>query len=652
MIHNILRNNTASRHIAQSRWMMHKSNTKSPAMRAQAPAILHALTLIFTLLATLSAPQTHAATLDENTIRQAYETLDTWLHAEGPPADAQPILVEGAAAVHVTLRFEGQTIGQATAHVQRPLDPSLIATTIQPAAATDITPLLRQALIQAIRLAAVNEPIATNQRPEDIIADLQVAGPPRPIVLQSLAQLPDQLIIDHHGLAASFGDAWTFQFPANSIAANLRLDNQINRLLSALELPLDRQPLIGKPDGIPLYRFDAVHIVRTSPGGPAIRMNRGNVLLSPRPINPNRIDSLIQTLADHLLQRQLPDGLFTGTYEPTPGEYKPQIAGLTDIAHATWALGRISKLTAINPQTSQRASIAATLTGETLIRLLDDDRLNNPAESLLAGRLSPTALTLLVILETPNLPEHRNIRLRLIGALKSMRRPNGSFLAQDGIPGRFATVSQQALASLALTAIYDLTREPNDLTAAHKAIEHLHTMLNDSNIHQALPWLAYAESDLARLGQPTPTFSQLPALFDSIWAAQQQPWNDPAETNRPNNALPYTADTIGGFRFPGRLIDEPDWQTAETLNATSIIIAHPNLLPAADVPSWVLNSTLAARYIDQLSMPSTSCWYVRSPANAIGGVRVSLWDNRQPLLATSASLLAIAELRQALSKFE
>jgi hypothetical protein len=63
---------------------------------------------------------------------------------------------------------------------------------------------------------------------------------------------------------------------------------------------------------------------------------------------------------------------------------------------------------------------------------------------------------------------------------------------------------------------------------------------------------------------------------------------------------------------------------------------------------WILSAGLGTRYLAQLMFASPSCFYVRSPDDALGGVRQMLWDNRLSIPPTAMSLLAALELEQTL----
>jgi hypothetical protein len=114
---------------------------------------------------------------------------------------------------------------------------------------------------------------------------------------------------------------------------------------------------------------------------------------------------------------------------------------------------------------------------------------------------------------------------------------------------------------------------------------------------------------------------------------------------------PLSADTIGWFASAGNVIKEPTWRSASLLAALTPAIGVRDFVDADDLPRWIVDASLGARFLKQLTMEQANCYYARNPAEALGGVRLAFWDNRQPLAATAMSLLAVTELQVALRRF-
>ena len=103
-------------------------------------------------------------------------------------------------------------------------------------------------------------------------------------------------------------------------------------------------------------------------------------------------------------------------------------------------------------------------------------------------------------------------------------------------------------------------------------------------------------------------------------------------------------DTVGGLDLSDELIGEPTWRTAPPLAALVEAVRVEGCVALEDQPQWLVNGSLAARFLKQLTMQTPSTFYVRDPRTARHAVRLALWDNRQTTAATAMALLATAEL--------
>ncbi len=563
--------------------------------------------------------------LDEAIARQVYSVTENWVRRVRLPDETTPILVKDLSAVHVTIRREGATIGQATAALPDPLNP--------PAAGADVMALAREATGEALRQAVTTyvRPLDMAQRSAELMLDIQFAGPVTKLRLQRLAELPQHVITSRDGLALQHGAAWSWCMPGNSIAANTNLQGQVNRLLAGANLPVDQIERIGSADGPVLHRYDVIHLVRPQPGAEVVRLHRGSVLLPPVVLQGALLATLSDQYVEHLLLRQLADGRFAGTYEPTSGRYAVAIASTSDTAFAAYALARASKLAA-DPQRQQQLADAAMRGLQAALKGDTDD-----AGQIVAAipHVAPTAMTLLALLEVPGGGELKDERTRLVANLRTMQQPGGLFHTVAGAGGRVAPISGQAVAAAALTALYDRTRDPQILTAAQAALKAIWPLMTPEQAPFAMPFLVQAEMDLARLGQPTGSAAKFKPIADALWKRQIAPWSDPQQAK----SVP---DTVGGFAWGG----EPTWQSAQVLAGLAMLLKDEQVTPADQRAAQLAAAGLGARFLAQLTIQTPGAYYIRRPGEAVGGVRLALWDNRQPLFATATALLAVTELQR------
>jgi hypothetical protein len=265
-----------------------------------------------------------AADIDAATAKQAFAVAANWVARGQAPRETFALPAVGVSAVHVTLRHQGLTLGQATATAPTPL---------RPADLTDVLDLMKRAVVKALTesqkaLTALASRADRRTVPSTLAAiapelqfDVQFAGVPQAVRLERFIDLPKAFVLDHHGLVLERQGKLAWAFPATSLAANVSLAGQIDRLMGQLDIPLLDRPTIGSPKGPALYRFDALHMVSRGRGKPATVLHRGNVLLPAKPFDAEASATHATQWADHLLRVQREDGHFAGTFEPTAGRF-------------------------------------------------------------------------------------------------------------------------------------------------------------------------------------------------------------------------------------------------------------------------------------------------------------------------------------------
>lgn len=628
-IHSPLRSDSAPRAAVDTWRGMSRENNMTAAAAWRWGNMLIAFIAALILLA--ATPGARGQALDEAVARQAFAVAENWVRRASVSDQTVTLLATEVRAVHVTLRRGGVTIGQATAAIDNVVPDS-------PLGLIDLMPLLQEAVGEALREAALSfaRPLDLLEHTQEIALDVQFAGPLEPIRLNRLAELPEKVIVSDDGLAMRHGTEWTWVWPGNSIAANTHLHGQITRLLSGLGLPLDRLDKIGTAEGPPLYKFRVIHLVRPRNGEEVVSLRRGSVTFPPVVLDNRMVETLADQLANHLIGRQRENGSFTGTYEPTSGQYQPVTAATTDTALAAYTLARFAKLHEGQPL-QQVADDAAKRALLYLLRPADNGaiapELNQNPE------IAPTAMTLLPLLETAGAADMKAERDRLAGALAMMQRSTGLFHTSALQRAQPAPLSSQSLAAAAMVALYDRTRDPKTLAAAQAALTAIWQQMNPEQAPFTLPWLAQAELELARLGQPTPNLARLTEVGRDLMNRQITPWDDGELSQR-------VPQTVGGISWVG----EPNWQSAQGLAGLGILLRNEQVVPAAQRADWITHAGLGARFLAQLTLQPTGAYYVKDPAQAVGGLRLSLWDNNQPLYATATALLAVTELRHSLKE--
>jgi rhamnogalacturonyl hydrolase YesR len=612
--------------------MLHRHHTTTARWwrgRNTALLALIACLWVMTWLTTTARAAATVMVMDEAIARQVYTVAENWVGRFRLPDQVTPIAVTDLTSVHVTIRRGGATVGQGSAAIEDPAHP--------PAVGVDVMALARQAVGDALRSAvgAFNSPAQLMEQAHELTLDIQFAGPVLPVKVTQLADLPDQIVTSRDGLALQHGTAWSWCPPGNAVASNTNLQGQLNRLLAGVNLPVDQIQRVGSPDGPSLHRFDTIHLVRPTPGEPIVSLQRGSVVLPPVVVSGSMLLTISQQLASHLIARQLDDGRFAGTYEPTSGRYSIPIAGTPDTTLCAYVLARAARVPGLTDEQRQPLQTASL---KALRAALDamNDSVEDPADRL--PQLVPTATTLLAILQAPGAGELKNERALLTDDLLNMQQASGLFHLAAGSAGRLAPLSGQSVAAAALASLFDRTRDPRIAEAARRALTSIWPKVADDEKQAvfAMPFLAIAEVTLARAGAPTGNLVRFKPLADAMWARQITPWGDAKRSA----AAP---DEVGGFTWGG----EPTWQSAQVLAGLAVLLTEPDAVPQEQRMDRLAAAGIGARFLAQLTIQTPGAYYIHRPGEAVGGVRLSLSDNRQPLFATATALLAIAELQHA-----
>ncbi|MEL7088591.1 MAG: hypothetical protein AAGL98_09170, partial [Planctomycetota bacterium] len=90
----------------------------------------------------------------------------------------------------------------------------------------------------------------------------------------------------------------------------------------------------------------------------------------------------------------------------------------------------------------------------------------------------------------------------------------------------------------------------------------------------------------------------------------------------------------------------PTWQTAPLFSFLATVMRDPEIVPRGRRMGSLITASAAARFLGQLMMDKPNCFAVRSEAEAVGGIRLSLYDNRLDIAPSALTLLALLEMRE------
>lgn len=604
-----------------------------------------------------------APLLDHTHALQAHLQVEKWL-ADGvvpPPELVPPVHVRGLTGICITFRTSGITVGegQVTVPADTPEDTPIDMAALLREATQFAIDSLKQSLKDANMRAAVDgrgsslptQPSVRDIAPQ-IQIDVQLAAPLEDVRIPPEApanRLYARFAPGYHGLRLTDPDngRLAVMWPATALAQNVSPKSQIVQLLSHLDRNIRDEQMIGRPKGLPLQRFAVFHVVPPAITLPPMHLERGGVVLPQRTIDAATLGKLGSDLADHLATRFAPGGEMRGTYHPTTGQYDPVFAEPEEALLTAYAVTRYVRFhRAARPDDPTLAVINSQ--AQTLARRLD--------AAMIAGELekSPAFAGLLLLVVTDNAipPRQTEARDRMIDLLVRLRTEDGGFLSEDKPDAPAANQTVSAIAVAGLAAAYEQTRRPELEKPLSRALDRLWEQSSRSPNINALPWLAMAHERVAGLLAKDEASQNIKKERDAVIASLVRQMIRVQVVDAPRIG---PADVVGGFDVKQTAPESPpnpDWTTAHLLMFLSLATRQPEIRAGQDELGWVLSAGLSARFLRQLQMQSTDCYYVRSPGDAIGGVRLALWNNAMPLRASAMSLLAVTELEQMLDALE
>lgn len=169
---------------------------------------------------------------------------------------------------------------------------------------------------------------------------------------------------------------------------------------------------------------------------------------------------------------------------------------------------------------------------------------------------------------------------------------------------------------------------------------------------------AAARAILARV-EPELLVAQMPWVLTALGPDQQL---DGADALRQMRTLVWNhqlegpsvegdnRDLAGGIVFTRGGAPLPTWQTARAATAMGALLLDERLTPADERASEFLKLLRTLRFLRQLTADDGLAHLLADPARSAGGVRAAPWDQRQPSVATSLSLMAVCDALDAAYK--
>ena len=433
------------------------------------------------------------------------------------------------------------------------------------------------------------------------------------------------------GVSITLDDDQRWFTPGEMLAKNVSMDEALRTLFK--ELSLD-------PASIPsgrLARFRTLHWWEPAPNRDVVLLRRGMTSVDPSAVVPEVIEASIEKLTHYLVYRQLPDGGFRHTFDPSADIYMDENPVIADSTVA-WALA--CRAASASDKAAHRASEAAIeALRKRIIVLPDVENAGFVATPDAKNKLGVTAQLCLALAESPDADRYATQRTHLANAMLWLQLPTGKIVTafppaqvlpvQDVYPG-------QAL--FALARCYESSPSQEILDTFDRALGFYQQLFTEDGPPLMVPWQARAFAAMARMTKKRAYADFVFRMCDAATSHQLLSANSPypelwGAITAPG--LPASASTAA---FVAALAD-----AAELASQFGDEQRHRDYASAA---VW------GARFVMQLQFREVECYFVRSVQDTVNGIRRSPIDCRISSDDCAEAIIALTCVKQLLQSVE
>jgi hypothetical protein len=576
-----------------------------------------------------AAPQPTAAPPSPDNTFAAYRLVEGWIRNWSVP-DAVGADPGAAPAAAVTLRLGGVVTGRGTS-----VAPDGTSSALRAAAreAVDEADRRTPAGQDALRDAALIQDAARTT------ISLELSGALIPFEPKTYSEAAVVAAPGLEGVAVRIGDRVQAMFPGTMLSMGLGAGEAMAALVSKVSgevtLGLKQPAELSKSHGAVFYRFRVSHVAQPAPGSAPIFLLRGGRLVERKEVEAAGLKELAAGLATNLQLRRWPGaeryGL-VGTLLPTVGRCEPEFAGPVDQAIAALALLRYATMPGTNASVANPGrqfgidllhSIAVVESGEI-------DPASDPAAA---------GACVLALVEAG--PKSLDTDPQLLGLL-NMCIP--TLLASvDAEHGFSEGVRDEArpLVCAGLAALARWCEQDEEADRARAAVRAVYRETPATQLVGRMPWLGWAERDLAGIEGPEakiPAAVALREMRELVWKHQLTGADAGAEA----------PDLVGGIVFTSARNPLPTWQCARPLAFVATMLGDLRLTEPAETTPELGKLVGSLRFLRQLAADSAVCHMYQDRARGLWGVRAAVWDQHMPPDAESLTLLTVTETLRSL----
>lgn len=575
----------------------------------------------------------------------AFGLVRGWVDGWSVPSEGADVGVEGVEGVRVVIRSGGRVVGSGSAWTGVRSEGAL-------AEATEIA--LRRAGV-ALRRAAgpgTAESDAVLMARDALRVQVSFAGRLVPIDAGSVGEAALGVRPGLDGVAARAGGDVRVIFPGELRERGVGAERGIFEALRRAGVDAaGRAGALG--DGVVVYRFGVTTIGEfgSADGGVrAVELFRGGRAVEAGDVTREALLRAADGVARQLMSmrrdgeaRDDPIGGVApgwwGRYESVEDRYEGIEPELRAEALAAYALARYARVRGVDPALSERARTYGVefLSGSARSVVLA----SASAAEASAARSVGVSLVLLAWSELARAGvdvsggEDSPLRSMPGDALTQLRAVAGK-PAGDAAGAQASAMAALALARAAPIAERDAGAS---LEAARGAVRALFRGTDRGGLVSLMPWLGWAELELARGGE-VPAATALLEMRELI-AAHRLGRRDTGADER---------DLVGGVVFTRGRAPLPTWQTTRATAFEAAMLGDARLTDADEFAVRARDLRDSLRFVLNLTVSEAEASRYPTPARALGGVREAVWSDTITLDANAMGLLTLVEALEALRR--
>jgi len=431
----------------------------------------------------------------------------------------------------------------------------------------------------------------------------------------------------HGVVVVSAGDARRF-CPTEIFTSDILVPDAVEALAKDMAVGSSQM------DRLRILRFRTAHWYEEAQSRRIVSLTRGLTPLPEDVVTRRNVDEAILALAKYMMYRQLPSGMFSYQYEPARDVYTDdnnlvRQAG-SAVAMALYAahLGDDDALRSANRALEVFLHNAEDIPGEKEAAFVGTADGRN--------KLGVTAMICLALARHRQVDRYAPVRRKLVNGILWLQRPSGMFItafppaqsiaAQNYFPGE---------ALLALAAHYKLEPSSRVNEAFGAAIKFYRDYFRDRRSPAFVPWQVQAFAEMARQSKRRDYVDYVFEMTD--WLAEKQ-------LDRSNCPYPEMWGGVASYS-PGRA----GVSTASYLEGFTDALALARRVGDKERQArYQRLVSSAARFVMQLQFRPEEAYFVRSPQDAVGGIRTSPSLNLLRIDHCQHALVALIKTRQVL----